>query len=175
MLIIVALIGCAKEKDPCEGKTCENGGTCFDGACNCPHPWTGENCTQQITPILITIGGVEITKLPPTDGNGAGWDLNNGPDIYVVVKQNTTVLLSTENNWVQNATIGAIWNQAFSINATLTPVIVELWDYDDFDPDDYMGGVTGYIYTNTNGFPEFVILDCPTCPVAARLGPCTYL
>lgn len=173
--VLCLMLSCSKEKDPCKGKICENGGTCIDGTCNCPHLWKGENCTEQVTPLLITIGSVEVTKLPPTDANGSGWDLTSGPDIYVVVKQAGTVLLSTQSQWVQNATFGAIWNTPFSTNLALLPVDIELWDYDDFDADDYMGGVAGFIYSDTNKFPQSIILDCGPCTVAIRFSSVTYL
>lgn len=175
MMIIVALMGCAKEKDPCEGVTCENGGICADGSCNCIGLWMGPNCSQQITPLLLSTFGVQITKLPSTDAGGAGWDLTSGPDVYVVVKQNGNVLLSTSDNWAQNATPGITWNEGFSTNFPLNPITVELWDYDDFDSDDYMGAIQGTIYSSSNKFPEFVTMDCSGCNIAVKLGPISYL
>lgn len=175
-LLILLAIGCTKETppDPCAGKTCENGGVCQDGTCNCAPHWTGENCTEQITPLLITVQGIEILKFPATD-NGAGWDINSGPDVYVIVRQNGNIIGSTKDEWIQNASGNPYWNSGFATNFALQPITVELWDYDDFDADDYMGGGTGYIYSTTNGFPTLITLECQTCPVNVRLGPILYL
>jgi hypothetical protein len=176
-LLILLSIGCAKDAplpDPCLDKICANGGVCEDGTCNCAPHWTGENCTEQITPLLITVQGIEVLKFPPTD-NGAGWDINSGPDVYVIIRQNGTIIGTTQNAWIQNATGNPYWNSGFSTNLALQQITIEMWDYDDFDSDDYMGGIIGYIYTNTSGFPVLVTLECPTCPVHVRLGPMEYL
>ena len=34
---------CTK-KDKCEDVTCQNGGSCVNGSCNCPEGWEGNNC-----------------------------------------------------------------------------------------------------------------------------------
>lgn len=176
LLLALGTLCCTKEvKDPCAGKTCENGGNCFDGSCNCVGLWKGEHCTEQITPILLTVGSVQITEMPPTDTNGAGWDISSGPDVYVVVKQNGTVLLNTSDSWVQNATKGVLWNEGFSTNFAVAPVTVEVWDHDDLDADDYMGGITGPLYFSTNNFPTSVILQCGICTVEVKFGLMQYL
>lgn len=38
----LSLSGC--KKDPCKDVTCQNGGTCVDGKCNCSLPWEGTKC-----------------------------------------------------------------------------------------------------------------------------------
>ena len=30
--------------DPCAEVTCQNGGECVEGECECPSPYTGEYC-----------------------------------------------------------------------------------------------------------------------------------
>ena len=36
------------KKDKCKDKTCQNGGACADGTCNCAAGYTGENCETEI-------------------------------------------------------------------------------------------------------------------------------
>lgn len=43
-LLIGFVFSCKKEKDPCEGITCQNGGSCNEGTCSCPANTTGTNC-----------------------------------------------------------------------------------------------------------------------------------
>lgn len=175
IMLMLAGFSCTKEKDPCEGKVCENGGTCVDGTCQCKGLWKGEKCTEQITPLLLSVGSIHITKMPATDSGGAGWDLTSGPDIYVIIKQGGTVLASTQNTWIQNASVGAFWNTGFGTNLVTVPITIELWDYDDFDSDDFMGGVTGLLYNSTNKFPTEITTDCSGCTVQLKFGSVEYL
>lgn len=36
-----------EEADPCEDVTCQNGGTCDDGNCDCPDGFSGDNCEME--------------------------------------------------------------------------------------------------------------------------------
>jgi len=35
------------KKDPCKDKTCQNGGACVDGTCNCATGYSGANCETE--------------------------------------------------------------------------------------------------------------------------------
>jgi len=37
-------LSCTKEQDSCENVSCQNGGTCLDGICDCPNGFVGEFC-----------------------------------------------------------------------------------------------------------------------------------
>lgn len=167
--VLAAMPACKKDCPPCL-----NGGTCVDGKCLCEGLWTGENCNEQITPILIQIDAISVTNYPATD-NGAGWDLTSGPDVYVIVKADGQTILNTSNDWRQNATFIETWQTPFSVLGADADVTVQLWDFDDLDPDDFMGSISGKIYHNTNGFPDFVEMQCGGCVVSFRLGPISYL
>ena len=175
LLLLLALVVSCKKDDPCDGVTCENNGSCVDGSCACIGLWRGEKCTEQITPLLISIRQMTNTKFPATDNNGAGWDLTSGPDIYFIMKQSGTTILSSQDNFIQNASVGASWTFNLSIVFPKEPITIEMWDYDDFDSDDFMGAVTGVVYTDTNGFPTLINLDCGICPVAFSLSNISYL
>ena len=49
-LFILAISGC----DKCKNTTCENGGTCVDGECQCPPSYSGDNC-ENFTPCLNVV------------------------------------------------------------------------------------------------------------------------
>ena len=40
------------------------------------------------TPKYIKVTSVTIEEFPPTDPNGAGWDILDGPDLYFVILYN---------------------------------------------------------------------------------------
>ena len=139
--------------------------TCKKEAKNCPDHYTGSNCDEQITPTNILLKRVFVTTHPPTD-NGAGWDLTSGPDMYISILRNGTEIYNNSSNFLQNAS-GS--NIVFDVNLPLPSVTdfysIRLYDYDDFDADDYMGGVQGVLYSSTNGFQTLVPFDCAGCQV----------
>lgn len=58
-ILFTALLVCASffivtytacNKDRCEGVTCQNGGACNDGTCNCPAGYTGTYCETKVDP-----------------------------------------------------------------------------------------------------------------------------
>jgi hypothetical protein len=147
--------------NPCVNVTCLNGGYCANGQCVCPQGYTGSNCSQQVTPTQMRITKIEVTRFPATDG-GAGWDLTSGPDIY------TTFALGSSTIWnspifYQNANPGTIYefvpNPAIVINSPISQYTIRLFDYDDLDPDDFMGGINFTPYNSAAGFPSVATID----------------
>ncbi len=49
--LLFLLVGC--KADFCDNVTCQNGGTCFEGGCNCPSGFTGARCEIELTPCLL--------------------------------------------------------------------------------------------------------------------------
>lgn len=148
--------------DPCFGVVCLNGGTCVNGICDCLTGYTGPDCGQQVTPSRIRISKIEVTRFPATDNNGAGWDLTSGPDIYVEFLKGSIELWSSPT-YYQNATTNNKYDfnpsPSIDINAPLDQYTIRLYDYDDFDADDFMGGIIFTPYNNSNGFPTVINLD----------------
>ncbi len=159
---ILMFNSCKKEApNPCEGVTCYNGGFCINGSCSCPQGYSGPACETQVTPTKIRISKIEITRFPATDG-GAGWDLTSGPDIYPIITKGTTVIWDSPN-YAENA------DPSYNYEFTLSPSIdltsptdqytISLYDYDDIDDDDWMGGIYFTPYSSTNGFPSTMTID----------------
>jgi len=147
--------------DDCYNVSCLNGGTCVNGQCNCLEGWTGSDCSQQVTPDKIRITKVVVTKFPATD-NGAGWDLSSGPDIYPEIFKGSTSLYSA-SAFYQNAAPSNTYSfdisPALDMNEPNDQYIIRLYDYDDFDADDFMGGIIFTPYSRTSGFPTTINLD----------------
>ena len=138
-----------------------NGGYCANGQCVCPEGYTGANCSQQLTPEIIRINKIEVTRFPATDG-GAGWDLTSGADIfpYLTVGSQT---VWTSSNYFSNANPNLTYSftptPAIELTNPLSQHTITLYDYDDLDADDFMGGIYFTPYHSSNGFPDVLILD----------------
>ncbi|MHB1279195.1 MAG: EB domain-containing protein [Bacteroidia bacterium] len=162
---LTSLNSCQKDDpgagSPCENIVCLNGGYCANGQCVCPEGYTGANCSQQITPDIIRINKIEVTQFPPTDA-GAGWDLTSGADIFPIVYLGSTELWNSAT-FFQNADPNSVYsfipNPAIELKSPTSPYIIRLYDYDDLDADDYMGGIQFTPYHSTNKFPPVLTLD----------------
>ncbi len=160
---LLLFASCKKDDpiDPCENITCLNGGTCVNGECNCPTGYTGPDCGEQKTPSKIRISKIRVTRFPATD-NGAGWDLTSGPDIFVTMEYNGSDIY-THPEFYQNADPSQNYDFTPNINLNMDhptdTYIIRLNDYDDFDPDDFMGGIQFIPYSDGNDFPATLFLD----------------
>ena len=167
---------CETAPNPCTGISCLNGGYCANGSCVCTQGYTGANCSQQVAPTAIRVNWIKVTSFPATDA-GAGWDPTSGPDIYPELKLGTTVIW-TSPNYNQNADPAQDYtftpNPLFNLTSPSSQYTLTLYDFDDFDADDWMGGVNFTPYTNTNGFPTTLVLSPTGAAVTFTIGV-TYI
>jgi len=170
LFIAVATLGltssCSSDdaKNPCEGIVCLNDGYCANGSCVCPEGFTGSNCSQQVTPSVIRIHKIEVTKFPPTRPNGGGWDTNGtAPDIYPEIRLGEALIWSSSSSYAQNAihtqTYTFTPNPIISLTNVGSQYSIILYDYDDFSSDEFMGGINFVPYQSNNNFPEIITLD----------------
>jgi hypothetical protein len=164
IFLAVFLLTCNKEDlDPCLGVTCMNGGACKNGTCDCPEHYEGPNCINQETPTKIIITKIEVTKFPSTRSTGLNWDVGDGPDIYVGIIKDKSILYTTKTyftNSVQGTVIS--WsNLSIEISSPKDRYEIDIIDYDDANNDDFMDGVEFTPYGDTNGFPTSISLSAP--------------
>lgn len=171
ILLTLAIIGitinnsCKKDdpkpSDPCQNITCLNGGYCANGQCVCPKGYTGANCSQQVTPSQMRITKIEVTRFPATDG-GAGWDLTSGPDIYPTFSLGSSTIWNSPT-YYENANPSLVYefipNPAIVLSSPISQYTISLYDYDDLDADDFMGGINFTPYSSTGGFPTTRTID----------------
>ena len=150
--------------DLCDGIVCVNG-SCVSGDCDCDEGWTGSSCSDQITPSLIEVTAIKVTRFPATADGGAGWDPFSGPDIYVDIKYNDILGLTTtyyeDADPSQDYTFTGGQIEIVNYIDNLTgQYTINLMDYDLSVLDsDWMGGINFSPYSSNNGFPTTKILD----------------
>ncbi len=68
---------CSKsDKNPCENVTCQNGGTCVNGSCNCPDGYEGNNCqTASSAKFKGFYAATDDCPLGDREGNDLKYDI----------------------------------------------------------------------------------------------------
>jgi hypothetical protein len=156
VLAAVIALSCSKDKDPCEGVTCSNGGTCLSGKCDCTEGYEGERCTKQKTPTKIKITKITVTKFPATTDNGNSWDLSDGPDVLWVLSKGNVLIDYSDKEFENQTVVPFTFNlttpvEITDVTATYTLLLVD--DDDPLDPDQ-LGGVNFTLYDSNNKFPS---------------------
>ena len=145
--------------DACLLLSCLNGGTCVSGFCNCLTGYSGTNCGTVLTPVSMTITKIVLNDFPPSDG-GFYWDPASGaPDIYLSVNLGITANTNEFTSGTQmNAAdgISITYTNLFPITLTFPDnnYTIGLWDWDDLDADDFMGGIYFTPNNHDTGFPS---------------------
>jgi len=149
--IAIALLSISScKKNPCSDKLCLNGGVCNDGTCDCAPGYTGSDCSQQKTPISMTITAIGMTAYPHSQSNGNDWDLGSCcPDVYLTINAGTSANFSgwQSTTYINDASAGEIDfsdGLPFTISSPTQDWSIACWDYDGFGnaSDDFMGGIT---------------------------------
>jgi PKD repeat protein len=145
--------------DPCLNVTCDYG-DCVNGACLCYDGYTGVNCSQQITPNSLKITQIVVKQFPITTSTGAGWDLNDGPDLYVYMTDNNFNEIYDSPNYFTNATSPGIYkftpNPSINLPNPNGEYIIGLFDFDSTSDDDLMWSGSFIPYNSTNNFPDVI-------------------
>jgi len=163
LLVAASIINC--KNNDCENE-CLNGGTCRSGLCECATGFVGEDCSEEQTPEAITVVALELLAYPANAPGGFSWDVAGRPDIYLVVKQGSTTLLTTA--YQEDAGPEAFFLLDLRVMDVLTPIEIQVWDYDDFLSPDYIAGVQGSIWRRGQAFPQVFPISCAGCVVAFK-------
>lgn len=152
-----------EEKDLCKDVICVYG-DCVDGTCECEEGYQGSLCNEEKTPKKIIIKKVTVLDFAATANGGAGWDLSSGADIYFDLHLGNTEIYDalTPIGYFEDANSSLDYEfvipNGIEINNPTESYAIQLWDYDDLDTDDWMGGVSFTPYSNGGGFPSELIL-----------------
>ncbi len=78
--------------NPCEDVSCQHGGSCVKGDCECPPNYWGAFCGEEKTPTKVLIQSVIVGGFKSTNQNGLPWDLTSNPDVYLEFYQDNAFL-----------------------------------------------------------------------------------
>jgi hypothetical protein len=171
------MLATACKKDPqeklCDGVICNNGGECVNGACDCPPEWTGPSCAQEVAPIKMRVTKIKLTDYPLTDSGGAGWDLLDGPDVYLAILKNGVSLFET--GYVEDLTTQYEWTVNYEFSDPTATYAIRAYDYDDgLSSDDFLGGISFTPYISGAGFPASYVVSCTGCVVEFQFTGVSY-
>ena len=124
--------------------------------------FTGLDCGLEKEPSGIFLTKVRVDRFPTRTETGSAWDLVSGADIYIVIKYAGEVVYM-HPSFIENAPLGKthffeIQNN-FSFNEPLGRYEILLYDFDDLDSDDLMGGIEFIPYRKGDLFPREKTLD----------------
>jgi len=164
--VLVLVLGCSKEDSTpsCTPITCLNGGvSTADCGCNCPQGYTGSNCGTQLTPSIIKITKIRVTKFPDTD-NGQWWDTfptNSDADIYITMQNSSLTTIYSHPNYLPNSSsTGTNYFDFTPANPILITnptgsFSINIYDYEDIGTDTLMDYcLFNNLYSSTGGFPS---------------------
>lgn len=82
-----------------------------------------------------TINQMYITSIDWTTGSGAGWDIGDGPDLYIEIvnNNNSALLTSSKGSRISNATTSSLpagWNAGVNVTDANVGYTVYVYDYD---------------------------------------------
>jgi PKD repeat protein len=106
---------------------------------------------------------ITVTAMRFTDGGGAGWDLTSGPDVYAAAfalpsEENLSVTGTVDN--IAPGNLPLVLNSgAFSIDDLSARYAVAIYDEDNLDADDFIGGIEFDLSSLVDEYPETFVLD----------------
>ncbi|MDV7185691.1 hypothetical protein R3X25_00235 [Lutibacter sp. TH_r2] len=125
-----------------------------------------DDFTNTQAPSSVTIQKITVTNWPSNDGIST-WDICVGlncirPDIYPVIKYESTTILDLVNEAIENVSTGE--NYSFSIsNLVITEPKIKhlfrLYDEDGATEDDLMGQVSVAPFSTVNGRSNPIIIS----------------
>lgn len=120
---------------------------------------------EELAPTSIRITKITVTNFPPTDTNGAGWDILDGPDIYVEIRlDNQTIYKHNQffEDAIPNNNYEFIPNTNINLDRPNNEYRIGLLDFDDnITQDDVLGYIPFIPYQPNVGTPATATLSAP--------------
>lgn len=112
-------------------------------------------------PETMTINKIEVTRFPFTDG-GVSWDVLGDADIFPIISLDGTTLWESSKH-IKNADPNSDHtfhpSPVIELTRPTRQYTIWLYDYDDFDANDYMGDIDFIPYQAGEGYPSVLTLD----------------
>ncbi len=125
-------------------------------------------------PTSINVLSITINDFPNFNTAGTSWDSLDGPDVYPVLSIGNTVLLNLQDEFVENAISstqsGETWQfTAVKLEQPTDIYSIRLFDNDEPDNDEFIGGLDFQPWRPVNGNPTNIDLFCGTCTTSWTL------
>lgn len=110
----------------------------------------------------MSITKIDVLSYPITRTNGNFWDFSTGPDIFIALSEGTSIYATDRITGLANNATGAgvafTLSSPATINKLTTYWSIGAYDADDFDADDYMGGIYFSPSDYQDNLPETILL-----------------
>jgi hypothetical protein len=95
---LMGFVGTGCKKDPCKDVTCQNGGVCNDGTCQCATGYQGTNCETEVRAKFIAVYNAQESSTV--------WG-NSNFEIVISSSANDVSKVIISNFYASNATVVA--------------------------------------------------------------------
>jgi hypothetical protein len=79
-----------------------------------------------------------------------------------------------QTGYVEDLTTGYTWSTTAEFDDPTATYTITVYDYDDFDADDFIGSINFTPYVGGAGFPDSRPISCPACVVDLTLEGIIY-
>jgi hypothetical protein len=140
--------------------------------------YTTKNVNVQ-TPTSVKILSIKLMGIAFTDGAGAGWDNNTGPDVFMTLDDANDVNLATSGTFANVTAFppNLIWNltTAYQVTNFASTYKIRVYDEDLNDippnPNDFISGYSfNFTQFANSGYPTTVTLQLTGNPLKVELG-----
>jgi len=126
-----------------------------------------------IKPSKVFLQKVTVDAFPSTNGNGASWDIASWPDVLFTVSDSVYILnsASTYFNDLDPADLPVQWTLSteYQFQNWNKTYYIDLWDYDSFSSNEYMGATNGFKINQLVTYPTTLQLQNTSGTIKVKL------
>jgi hypothetical protein len=160
-MTLLSISACKEEdKNPCYERSCGSREICVEGKCVRIEEEQLEFVGPP-APRKIFIDSLVMKRFPINRPNGSAWDNGSKPDLYIQLLQGSTVLWSTSPSLMNADTVETLLfiNNPIEIPKPENIAVINIYDDDGNNTDEYMAGVIFTVYKEDNQYPVLMTAE----------------